>query len=486
MTDMLREAWPARARNRVIAYWVLGALATLLLAKITADFGHHSVALILRIVSFSVVGWIAFQRPQWGIVILAGTLPVEMLLPPVKFATSMYPVMGGATLAGYVVHHLIIKKEHPSFTWPHLFAVLFLFWISVSNPAAAFTRGGYLWFMTFLQLTIFLWLTTQLIRTERERMLILSAFTGSAVLSALWALPQVQFGIDSASSFRAGGLTGGPNITGAVYGIGVVFLFHLATITDKFFVRLGAIVCSVVLFAGLASTVSRTALIALILGLLFLFFTDFQRMKKQKLQFLILFVLVSIICIPQGFWQIASGILTSILTGTDSIGFRYMQWEAALSMWKDNPWAGVGIGQFRYAVVFYGEQFVPFYGLGYGAHNIVLALMTETGFVGTMLFMLMITTSFASLFRLFKEESPARRQFAAMWLTVSLMALFRGVTADTHFEKMLWLFVGFHGTPIKLAVLAPVAAKVRNLIRPSNVSLHSPVHAEPPETTKPA
>ncbi|MBX2992608.1 MAG: O-antigen ligase family protein [Bacteroidetes bacterium] len=480
MAELLREAWPARAGNKAIAYWVASALVTLLFAKLAADSGHQSVALLLRIVSFSTVGWIAFQRPQWGIVILAGTLPVEMLLPPVKFATSMYPVMGGATLAGYVVHHLLIRKEHPAFTWPHLFAVLFLLWISVSNPAAAFTRGGYLWFMTFLQLTIFLWLTTQLIRTERERLLILSAFTGSAVLSALWALPQVQFGIDSATSLRAGGLTGGPNITGAVYGIGVVFLFHLATISDKLIVRLGAIVFSVVLFAGLASTVSRTALIALILGLLFLFFTDFQRMKKQKLQFVILFVLVSLICIPSGFWQIASGILTSILTGTDSIGFRYMQWEAALSMWKDNPWAGVGIGQFRYAVVFYGEQFVPFYGLGYGAHNIVLALMTETGLVGTMLFMMMITASFASLFRFFREESPTRRHFAAMWLTVSLMALFRGVTADTHFEKMLWLFVGFHGNPVKLGLLASFATKVRKLVSPARRSLLSPVHTEIP------
>ena len=468
MIEMLRRAWPAKAGDKSIAAAVAGSLAALVGAKVLADFGYFLPALILRAAAFSFVGWIAFQCPRWGIVILAGTLPVERLLPPVTFATSMYPLMGGITLAGYVVHHLIIGRERPRFTWPHLFALLFLVWISVTNPRAAFLQGRYTWFLTFLQLMIFAWLATQLIRTEKERILLLTAFTGSAVLSALWALPQVQFGFDSASSIRAGGLTGGPNITGAIYAIGVVYLFHTATVSHKLPIRLGALGGSGVLFAGLASTVSRTAFIALILGLIFLLAIDFQRLKKQQLQIVGLFILVSIICIPSGFWQIASGIPASIASGTDSVGFRYMQWQAALAMWKDHPWAGVGIGQFRYSVAFYGQEFVPFYGLWYGAHNILLALMTETGLIGTMLFMMMIVTSFRSLVRFFKKESPVRREFAAMWLTVSLMALFRGITADTHFEKMLWLFVGFHGNPVRLPFLASLRARFSHISQPAN------------------
>jgi O-antigen ligase len=480
MFSFIRQPWLRHPTDRSVVILLLLCLFLLLGCRIADVGGHSSLVKLVHIAVFTSLCWVAFQRPVWGIIIVVAALPAERLLPHISFATSMYPLLGGASFFGYVLHHAVRKREKPVVTWSHLFAVLFLIWISISHPKIAFLATSRSWFMTFFQLVAFSLLVTQLIRTDRERTTLLSAFTATATVSALFAIPQVQYGLDSATSLRAIGLAGSPNSSGAYYTIGIIYLFYTSLTARRASVRLASIAGAVVLYVGLASTLSRTAFIALVLGVIVLSLTSPQDARGRKLQFIATLVFASMVSVPVAFWQIASGIFTSIFTGTDSIGFRYMQWESALQMWRDHLFAGVGIGQFKYNVFFYGVEFIPFYGTGYVAHNLMLALLAETGIIGTLLFTLMVFSAFLSLSQTLKENNPAQKHFRAMWLTVSLIALFRGITSDTHFEKLLWLVVGLHGSAIRLVVFDTALARVRSYGRDVRKRILQPAYTQLP------
>jgi O-antigen ligase len=59
---------------------------------------------------------------------------------------------------------------------------------------------------------------------------------------------------------------------------------------------------------------------------------------------------------------------------------RMAHWQAALSMWTDHPWLGVGIGNYEAA---YPRYALPLWPLPLGhAHNYYLNIAAEAGFLG--------------------------------------------------------------------------------------------------------
>ena len=131
MFSFLGQLWPAKASNKSIGSVAAICFLGLLFAKFVLHPISPSLCPPLYAVIFLTLGWIAFQRPLWGIVTIVALLPVERLLPSVSFATSVYPVLGVFTLAGYVVHDLLIRRAKPVITWTHLFGFCFLLWISL-------------------------------------------------------------------------------------------------------------------------------------------------------------------------------------------------------------------------------------------------------------------------------------------------------------------------------------------------------------------
>ncbi len=120
---------------------------------------------------------------------------------------------------------------------------------------------------------------------------------------------------------------------------------------------------------------------------------------------------------------------------------RMAHWQAALGMFGDHPWTGVGIG--NYAVAY------PRYALGRWqdplghAHNYYLNVAAETGLVGLLAFLALLASCFVHTLR-----AVGRSQ--GYWRAVSLGALGLLVHLATHnlFDN---LFV--HGMHIQLALL---------------------------------
>ncbi|HID86926.1 MAG TPA: O-antigen ligase domain-containing protein [Anaerolineae bacterium] len=76
---------------------------------------------------------------------------------------------------------------------------------------------------------------------------------------------------------------------------------------------------------------------------------------------------------------------------------RLAHWQAALGMWRDHPWLGVGIGNYvaaypRYALPRWDDP------LGH-AHNYYLNIAAETGLVGLVAYLLFLAAAFWQTWR---------------------------------------------------------------------------------------
>jgi O-antigen ligase len=449
LRSILNNICHAKATDRAIGITLAFCLFALIACKFVLAVHAPSLLIPSYIFVFGLISVISFQKPFWGIAVIAFGLPVELLIPSISFATSLYPIIGAATLCGYLLHVLLVKRVRPVFTWTHVLGALFVLWFSLSNPNAAFVLGNRVWFFTFIQLLVFMWLTTQLVNTREQEKRLLLAFAIASVVSALFAIPQVTYGMDSATSIRATGLTGHPNGAARIYVLAIVFLAYFVFSEKRRSWQYPSLIGLGILFAALAATVSRTGLLLLLTaGGSILVFPGHQ-LKRKKIEVLSSLLLGALLVVPSDYWRIAAGILPSIVTGTDSVGFRYMQWEAGFQMWRDHFLSGVGVGQFQTTIPFYGTQFTPFYGLGYVSHNFILALLAETGIIGALLFVGVFCATMLALIQAIGTTSIENKLPLYMWLTALIIILLGGSTADTHFDKMLWFLLGIKGIKIE-------------------------------------
>ncbi len=381
-------------------------------------------------------------RPVWGIIILGAVFPVAGILPPVGFTTSAFPVFGAATLTGYLIALAMGRVPIPRVTVPHIVAAVLVLWIVASNPAAAISMGDRVWLWTYVQLLVLMFLTTQLLDESAQKSLLV-VFVVGAMVSAYAAMHQVQYGLTSATSVRARGLAEGANDAGRYFVIAIVFLVYLRHHITTRALRWASLGGIMLLFVGLAATVSRTSVLLLVLAIVLMLMERSTLLKERLVEVGIALAAAALLLIPSDYWRITSGILSSIMQGRDSVGFRYMQWDAGLAMWADHPLRGVGIGQFENNSVFYGTNFIPFYGLRWSAHNTYVTMLAETGAVGFGLFLALIVLAGIGLQRGWSRdaEKPSQSLYYT-WLTVFAMMLIGAITGDDHVHKFLWMIFG--------------------------------------------
>jgi O-antigen ligase len=76
---------------------------------------------------------------------------------------------------------------------------------------------------------------------------------------------------------------------------------------------------------------------------------------------------------------------------------RMAHWQAALGMWADHPWLGVGIGNYEIA---YAEYALPQWSLPLGhAHNYYLNIGAEAGLIGLLAYLTLWGAAFLLCWR---------------------------------------------------------------------------------------
>lgn len=441
-----------RTYTPAIAAIISVSFSVLTATRLWSSSIPSSVVPIAHFITFAVLCLLIVARPVWGIIIIGASFPVAGILPPVGFTTSAYPLLGAATLLGYGREFVFEKSQTPIVTLSHVLACILIAWITLSNPPAAFSIGDRVWLWTYVQLLALMFLTTQLMKHEHEHRALMATYVIGAIISAYVAVHQVQFGLSSAASLRARGLAEGANDAGRYYVLAVVFLAHLRHAYTKRWLKVLSIAAIVILLAGLAATVSRTSVLLLLLGIGLMLIERTKLLKERLFEFGLAIAAAALLVVPVEYWRIVSGIVVSIVQGQDSVGFRYMQWDAGLAMWADHPVAGVGIGQFENHSVYYGTNFIPFYGLRWSAHNTYVTMLAETGLVGFLLFLALIIAAAIGLKNGWvREQRGSISATHYTWLTALTIMLIGGMTGDDHVHKFIWLIFGLgavHLTPL--------------------------------------
>jgi len=396
--------------------------------------------LIGFILLFLILRW-----PYLGIVFTTASLLVVDLLPQVSVATSVVPIIGGITIVGLLFHK---KKEYgkPLFRFEnvHILALLYIGWIFITNPQAAWFGIGRNWLITYIQLWIFVWMTGELLDTPKKHHVLMWVYSIVAVISALVTIQQGKIESALYKGSRGEGFVDDPNIAAQYYIVGMLFLNYLRTIVKKPLPRLLVIGGMIVTFLGVFFTISRTGILIIFitLGLLVLMNPGL----KHKLQLIIMFLigLITTWLFSDNIIVFLKGIIPSIVNATDTVGLRYSLWITGWRMWVDNPVQGVGVGMYSLNLAKYGLDLLPHDIIVKGTvtHNMYIQVLAETGFVGFALFMFLILKSLQNIWRAGRTGDPNTISLRNVWLVVFLVMLIGGITLSSQYDKLVWFVMG--------------------------------------------
>jgi putative inorganic carbon (HCO3(-)) transporter len=127
---------------------------------------------------------------------------------------------------------------------------------------------------------------------------------------------------------------------------------------------------------------------------------------------------------------------------------RMAHWQAALQMWTDHPWLGVGIGNYEPV---YPRYALPLWLLPLGhAHNYYLNIAAETGAVGLVAYLLLWAMAFALAWRAVRRGSGWE-----LGMALGVLGVVTHLSVHNVFDN---LYV--HGIYLHLAILLGLISRL--------------------------
>ena len=216
-------------------------------------------------------------------------------------------------------------------------------------------------------------------------------------------------------------------------------------------VRLVAFGMAIVTLVLITLTQSRGAMLGLAVGFVVPALAYAKRSRKG-LVFLPLALILLVRFAPAGVWNRLAG-LTKFDSSSDnrqldpegSAGERWKILQTAVKISADNPLFGVGRGNYRQA----NAKYEPTVGRR-DTHNTYLNVLAETGSVGLLLYLAMLTSACATAVQAIRRlrksgADPARRQLLE-WMTAGFVAFlvtaifgtYSGLAFPQIYFAMLW------------------------------------------------
>jgi O-antigen ligase len=120
---------------------------------------------------------------------------------------------------------------------------------------------------------------------------------------------------------------------------------------------------------------------------------------------------------------------------------RMVHWQVAGNMFLDQPWTGVGIGNFNELFNEYGVQGWP-YSRGH-AHNYYLHMLGETGVIGFTFYLMMLITALVVGFRSLRR-ARARSDTYGEAVVIGALGILVTLMVHNIFENLHALNMGIH------------------------------------------
>lgn len=378
-----------------------------------------------------------------GVVFTISTLPVIDLLPEIPLFSSIVPLIGLVTLAGYLFQSKRFQVKKNLKVDPVLvFGILYVIWIVISNPSAAIFGRERNWLFTCVQLLVLMFLASKLLDTSERQKTAILIFALASMTSAIFAISQGNIAEDALSSERVAGLATNANQAARYFVVALVFFYYLRSKIVAPFPRFLFLIGIIITFLGVFFTVSRSGMLLLFgtFGLILIF----QPRVKNRAG-LVALLLVGIILLSlfsDSIFQIIRDIFPAIRAGTDTVGLRYSLWRAGWRMWLDHPITGVGIGQYNSVLWRYMQDMAgPIRGNA-SSHNTYVQVLSETGFVGLILFLAMLISAFMHLWPSKLHPLNVDVEYRNMWFIILIVISIGGITITDLVSKLLWVVLG--------------------------------------------
>lgn len=386
--------------------------------------------------------YLFFTNPIIGLVFIASSLPVTDLLPDIPYLTSIIPLIGAVTLVSYTVDSIRRKRKPlPGTRSILVLGLLFLIWIFLTHPQAAWLGRDRNWVITYLQLVILAFLASEMLDSPEKHRLFFWFFSVATLVSSMAAIQQGSIGDDIDTSLRTGGLSEGANSAGRYFVVGMIFFIYLSLLEKRITLKVIAALGVITTFVGVFFTVSRTGILLIFAAIGLVILLNPNRKTNPFLVISFILLTLTMILYSDSILAIVSSILPSILQRKDTIGLRFKLWVAAWRMWQDFPLAGVGIGQFRFNLARYTTG-LPVQHLRLVAHSTYFQLLSETGIVGLVLWVSMQINAIKGYWNASRDTTQEEAYITRAWLVATIILLIGGITMTQSAEKLLWISVG--------------------------------------------
>ncbi len=328
-----------------------------------------------------------------------------------------------------------VKLRPPSYFL--VVMTLFVFWNTASffwsiSPPETLERVS-----TYAQLLAMTWLVWQLTRRDEDRLALLQAYVCGALVSTTTALTNFLGGDTQGEFLRFAGSGFDPNDFATTLALGIPMAWYLVSSRHRWFYWLNLAYVPWVLFINLLTS-SRGGLVLSIFALSVIPLTYGALSWKRKLGF------TALLLAGAAFPLLGTGVdlyrqLTPNLNRLSTLSneleegdlnYRRVIWQAGFELVKRRPWLGVGSGNFPQAAG-------PMLDRLRRPHNAYLAVVTETGLVGLVLFLALFVTAARPVLQL---SSPHRAFYLVLLLTllVGLMPLNWETRKPTYFVLSLF------------------------------------------------
>ena len=397
----------------------------------------------IQLIILVILSVIILSKPYLGIVLSVVSLPIVDILPSIPMLSSIVPLIGGITLVAYLSSRLTSRKQAMfQFSPIQYLGLLFILWIFITDPQAAWSGASRNWVFTFGQLWVLAWLTGELLDTPQKQNTLMGVFAGVTLISAIFALQEGQIGESVDTSIRGVGLAGGANSAARYFIVALIFLVYLRNLANTGIKRLVVYSGIIILTFGVFMTVSRTGILLFFGAVGLLILLPYQGQRRTQIIFIFVISLLGLWYFSDSILNILGSIFPSITQGTDTVGVRYGFWHAGIRMFLDDSLFGVGIGRYPEVLPYYGWDLVPLRFLNSTAHNMYIALLAETGIVGFGIFMSMIAYAFRGYISAKKHIEGKYSILINFWIIVLVVMLMGGITKTDQADKLLWMVLG--------------------------------------------
>lgn len=300
----------------------------------------------------------------------------------------------------------------------------------------------------------FVFVAPSLIEDRRDIERIVGAFLIAAAVLAVIAIAQRLFGVfnwrailvqSDDYSYRSNATFADPNNLARFFAIsmslGVGLILSTGPRRQTIYL---AIPMLVLCAAGIVATASRSGWLMLILcTFLVAMMSPIARFTKAKLVVAAgggLLAMLTLLLVQGG---TDAERVRSLASGVQVIGQREFLIKAGWEMFKDNPFVGVGSGNYQHALIVSYLWVIPPWARTTLSHTSLVSLMAELGIVGILAFAMVFVRVAVTVVRTYFASTVGYNRLIVGWLGASLLGIVLHSQSEGRLldEPYLWVLL---------------------------------------------